>query len=581
MTKLLPLPSPSLNRVIIALILWVGTSSTSYGIIQNQEFVTCIYTDSINKILDEKTRHLSANEIEKELDLVIEQTPPEDQTKVAAIIYKANYFTELDKGIEAFALVEQYVDYFKAQKNKTAELDLTLWLAERYLMSSDFPQAFEYLLILEKELKEIGYDNYPKINNFFEAISHAYYYFRDVDQAKMYLDTAMYFKFTSHRNKINILNNRALICKLEADTCGKNFIQTALQIAKENRDTAWIGVLSGNLAQFYLKQGEVDTADSLLLTDFNFSIYQNELQSASFAGIELANIRMRKGKLLFADSLLQQIARLAPMYERKSPALASHFYSAKSLFYHLNNQHQLAFTAADSAAHYQTKINTEQNIQLGKKLEQKVSTERHLAQLKLLDQEYKQKVTFRNILILIAIVIILLLAAIYRQYRLKRDKEKQVMVLEHTYTEERLNNAQQQLKEYVQNIQKKNQLIESFNREIDLLKDHQAQIDDSKKNEIKNQLCDHSLLTDQDWYEFKRLFNNVYPQYFERLENKFPHLTFAETRLFLLSKLGLSYNESAGLLGISPNSVRKTLLRLRKKIEIEDNADFLKLVHDI
>lgn len=581
MTKLLPLPSATVIRLFAFLLLSVGTTVKCYGIIQNQEFVTCIYTDSINEILDEKINGLPEGEKEQKLDNFIEQASPKDQTKVVAITYKANYLAEHNRGNEAFALIQDYIDFFETQENKIAQLDLTLWLAERSLMSKDFPQAFEYLLILEKELKEIGYNNYPKINNFFEAISHAYYYFRDVEQAKKYLDTAMHYKFTSHRNKINILNNRALICKLEADTCGKNFIQAALQIAEENKDTAWIGVLSGNLAQFHMNLGQVEIADSLLLTDLNFSISRNELHSASFAGIELANIRMRKGELLFADSLLNHIAHLSPFKERQNPALVTHFFKSKSLYYHLINQHQLAFQAADSAAYYQTKINTEQNIQLGKKLEQKVNTERHLAQLKLLDQEYKQKVTFRNVLITIAIVIILLLAAIYRQYRLKRDKEKQVMVLEHTYTEERLANAQQQLKEYVQNIQKKNQLIESFNREIDLLKDHQALIDDSKKNDLKNQLCDHSLLTDQDWYEFKRLFNNVYPQYSERLENKFPHLTFAETRLFLLSKLGLSYNESAGLLGISPSSVRKTLLRLRKKLEIEDNADFLKLVHDI
>lgn len=74
------------------------------------------------------------------------------------------------------------------------------------------------------------------------------------------------------------------------------------------------------------------------------------------------------------------------------------------------------------------------------------------------------------------------------------------------------------------------------------------------------------ILTKDDWTRFQSIFENAYPGYLRKLEKSLPNLTAAEIRLVLLTKIGLGRKEIASMLGISPESVKKTSQRLRKKL---------------
>lgn len=55
-------------------------------------------------------------------------------------------------------------------------------------------------------------------------------------------------------------------------------------------------------------------------------------------------------------------------------------------------------------------------------------------------------------------------------------------------------------------------------------------------------------------------------------------MTEAEERLFLLLKLDLTRNEIASILGISPDSVKKTRSRLRKRLMLEQRESLQEFV---
>lgn len=74
-----------------------------------------------------------------------------------------------------------------------------------------------------------------------------------------------------------------------------------------------------------------------------------------------------------------------------------------------------------------------------------------------------------------------------------------------------------------------------------------------------------SILTDNEWTSFKVRFEKLIPGYIQRLRTTHPELSDAEERLFLLLKLKLKRKEIATILGISPESVKKTRTRLRKR----------------
>ncbi len=79
-----------------------------------------------------------------------------------------------------------------------------------------------------------------------------------------------------------------------------------------------------------------------------------------------------------------------------------------------------------------------------------------------------------------------------------------------------------------------------------------------------------SLLTETDWQRFQRHFEKVFPGVLSQLKIQYPELSTAELRLVLLTKMGLKSGEIAGLLGISPESVRKLKYRFKKKMSLSE-----------
>lgn len=103
--------------------------------------------------------------------------------------------------------------------------------------------------------------------------------------------------------------------------------------------------------------------------------------------------------------------------------------------------------------------------------------------------------------------------------------------------------------------------------------------EDADPKQITN-LFDQSILTNTDWADFKVYFENSFPGFVQRLRKRFPGITEAEERLFLLIKLNLTSREISNILGISASGVKKTRNRLRKKLALSPEVDLEGFVRD-
>ncbi len=63
------------------------------------------------------------------------------------------------------------------------------------------------------------------------------------------------------------------------------------------------------------------------------------------------------------------------------------------------------------------------------------------------------------------------------------------------------------------------------------------------------------ILTDADWAIFRERFEEHFPGFIRRVKTRFSEFTPAETRLFLLIKLGFETREIAAVLGIATGSI--------------------------
>ena len=134
-----------------------------------------------------------------------------------------------------------------------------------------------------------------------------------------------------------------------------------------------------------------------------------------------------------------------------------------------------------------------------------------------------------------------------------------------------LKKQNEDLKSFALHIKEKNDLIEEFKQVINKL---EKDVDTDIRIKNQDELINMRIIKEGDWSKFKILFNSVYSNFMKKLLNKFPNLTEGEKRQILLLKLGFSLNQTADVLGISYNSVKKARQRLAKKINL-NNAEML------
>lgn len=116
----------------------------------------------------------------------------------------------------------------------------------------------------------------------------------------------------------------------------------------------------------------------------------------------------------------------------------------------------------------------------------------------------------------------------------------------------------------------KSQLI--YQLEISLAQKNETPIEQTHQPEVAPTFRGMRILTKDDWYQFKFLFDNYYPDFSLRLKARLPNLSEAELRLFLLIKTGFDNIEIADMLGVSPASVYKSRYRLRRKLGLNEEV---------
>jgi DNA-binding response OmpR family regulator/DNA-binding CsgD family transcriptional regulator len=80
---------------------------------------------------------------------------------------------------------------------------------------------------------------------------------------------------------------------------------------------------------------------------------------------------------------------------------------------------------------------------------------------------------------------------------------------------------------------------------------------------------------------FQLKFNQTYPNFTSHLFIQFPQLTQQDVTLISAIFINLNTNQIAVILGISPESVRKSKYRLKKKLGIDKDADLVQSIHEL
>lgn len=149
--------------------------------------------------------------------------------------------------------------------------------------------------------------------------------------------------------------------------------------------------------------------------------------------------------------------------------------------------------------------------------------------------------------------------------------------LQNRLAKQELEQNRENLNRMIRLLLKKNQKLSELEEQLTSFKFSDQE--PTTSTGLEKNLYNQRILTKEDWISFKSYFEKSYPGYLFKLRKAFPSLSEAEERLFLFIKLNLTRKETAAILGISENSVKRTRNRLRKRLELEPEASLDDFIH--
>lgn len=453
-------------------------------------------------------------------------------------------------------------------------------IGNRLCDGQKYREAYYFLYITLREEKNVYTSQEPYLASFHEMLGQVYYFFGRYDLSEKHLKIALKHTHITESSKIKIYNTLSLIYRDKVDNkISEQYLRKAYDQAVKLNDEAWMGILSGNLGYIALTKKQNEKARQLIEFDYRVSTKGKQVSSQLNALALLIELDLSENKL--AQSTLKMKTFDSLMIGETNPQLIEIFYHTRVIYYEKLGQFQMALANFRKYVSYK-EINNEKrqfvNIQ---NAEFQIEFERKQGE----NIIYKEKKKLDDLIILGLFVICLIVGLtsfiIIKQIQRKRFQDKELLTLRAQKMEDELHATEREMRALLSTMFDKNKEIFELQEQVDLFEKNRNSRTDSEKEAMLNDLQSFSLLTENDWIEFKRLFEKLNPGFFDFFQDQFPEITSAEIRLAALIKLNLSNLEMARTLAISPDSVRKTNLRLRKKLNIESLDDLTRFIKSI
>ena len=462
-----------------------------------------------------------------------------------AFLYSANLRLNYQQDVLSLYYLNRAVSYFYAAKMiMPARTGFFFSGVSRiFYQFDDFASAIKY----GKEVEKYNIEPTGKFLNL-DVIGTAYLKRQQYDSALVYFDKALHMlhtEFTADKSK-----------------------------------HGWYGILMGKKAHVYKATGQFDTAINYYKIGIE-DTYKNKLwDNTSGFAVALADLYLTQNKVAEA-------AKLIPLAKQATQSQGNEFdqfqfHQLLSKYYTVLGNMPLVIQHKDSTQYWASILEKRRGKNVQIQADLKLETERRQNIETTLEENIRQQEANR----IIAIVIILLLTAIafvlVLRYKLLMQVKEKELKIQQQEAEKKLLLEQEKAKQEQLVAQLK---LEEFTNLI-IAKNQQIELLLSENNEAHTsasiqQLQNNTLLTEEQWVGFKELFDKVHTGYLQRLKEKIPGISPAEIRFMALAKLKLDTREMASSLGVSVNAVRNVWFRLRKKINLPEDATWHDLVDNI
>lgn len=534
-----------------------------------------LFLEEIGILYQEKSDFKNALEMYQK-SLAVNTKSNDKRRLVTSYINLGNIYLSLGERDSSKYYTEGAIRIAKEINKPFLEAHGYLNMAMFFGYNGSFDSCLVYGLLLEELSAKHGYSQYSLHSN--DMIAACYVSLKNPKRALPYQLKA-YELGNGDKEKSKLALNVGL-CYIdlnEYDNAEKYYLKALANARSLNSNWEITNVLN-HLGFLYLDQGDIGKAKTycmqsekaLLKISDPFLIGETQRCLAQYYHKTNRNQKSND----FANGAISNITsfeNLAKVYKLKAlnhDALSE--YDSASAAYKLYIVNQDSFQR-------QTDKELEQTI-LAKYSVEKAENQVKIAamdkEVSDLNAEKQRRMKLFGFLLLgLSLLSIVIIVSRHKRFLAERDK---TMQLEKEVAQGILDNSRSVLASQSELILNKNRLIDELKSNLTTLFN-----DVSVDTTGMNNFLDSKILTKEDWKKFKISFTVVYPTFIKRAGELYPNLTASELRLLCLQKLGMNTQESADMLGVLHDSVKRTTLRIFQKFNIDSSLSLLEVVEAI
>jgi tetratricopeptide (TPR) repeat protein/DNA-binding CsgD family transcriptional regulator len=455
-------------------------------------------------------------------------------------------------------------------------------LADHYWWRRDYGRSFEYEFTAFDIYKNLDFDDHPEMRMYYFQLAGRYYGFRDYENTKRLLlsipEKSLSYDYPGPELYYNLLG----LCyrNLERYDSAVYYLEKGYLKAVEKNNHIYAAIIKGNIGISYYYQKRFKEAIPLLEADIQYCLEKNRAtDNAAKSMAVLADVYFQLGNIPKASELLY--TSLGIVWDggfSNKFKLMDFIYPIMAKVLAKQGNISMAYRFMDSTRIIKDSLDKEKNTLILARAQNLVSAQTHLSEVRQLNDQKKMQVLIRNSILTGVILIGILMLLFINRQRISNRRKQEKLEAEKQLVATELSNAEVQLKMFTKSIHEKNALLEEFSAQLETMQTSGTDDIITYEPETMARLRESTILTDEEWENFRRLFEKVHSGFLERLRIKIPGLSPAETRFIALAKLHLSNKEMAGTLGISTDAVRMNKHRLRKKLNLPEETTIEELI---
>ena len=420
----------------------------------------------------------------------------------------------------------------------------------------NFDPAFKLLLQAENEFERIGYEHIPEASAYLYRSMEHYYFFEQYPKAIQYgLLAEQLTQFTPNQI-IQGLNTLGMAYQRQKEYAkAKDTFLKVMSLAQEHRQPTYLGLASGNFGNTLRLEGNSKEALPFLYTDYALN-YVSSPQTTAFTCLHLAKALLALDSTarakIYIDRSLQLISG------KRENAYLSDYYETQTLYFKKTDNYQKAAAYQDSTIVQKDLLRRLLNSKTLEAYQSEISAEKYLSSIRNGESERSYRKWKNGILFTALSLLILGGMHIYCQHGENRQTKQQL-------EREHRKNAIAQLDQYVAAFRERNDRFEKAGRELKvsgLPSETPPLLTAALYTLLKSM-----MLTDKEWQELRCLYEKAYPALFVQWKASSNALNDIDIRLLMLRGLGVPPKEIAFMLGMTVETIRRSRIRLRQKME--------------